>query len=261
MVAKAKKTPNNNLITFPNVSALQIILAGFTKRSKKIINEDSDSNTLPQTIIDDNVEIPVSELLHEKDKRVYFFLDTRKIKNKLWSNMFDVTNSGPLPAVTNKPCWWCRHSFQTKPIGCPLKYYSYDADDINSIRFREKLEKEGFPTETTDLFETEGYFCSFPCCKAYIISQRGNIKYKESSSLLSLLFITFYGSQKSLPTITAPSWKLLKEYGGHLSIQEFRSSFGQLEYQETVNVRRPYMFSSSQYISEHKLKPFKSIKE
>jgi len=28
----------------------------------------------------------------------------------------------------------------------------------------------------------------------------------------------------------APSWKLLKEYGGHFSIEQFRKSFNTIEY-------------------------------
>ena len=57
------------------------------------------------------------------------------------------------------------------------------------------------------------------------------------------------------PEITpAPSWRLLKAYGGHLTIQAFRSSFHRLRYGETVNVKRPYMYYLCDYFKEEKIK-------
>jgi hypothetical protein len=258
--AKSKKVSPTSVI-FPGISAVQVILSGYAPQKKKIIVENNSTDELPQTLInaDEDADIPVVDLLHEKSKKAYYFLDTRKVQIKYWGVMLDVTMNGILPSTTTKPCWWCRHSFKTRPIGCPLVYHHNKKEGIDKERYEQKLKDANIPADRNDFFETEGYFCSFPCCKAYILSQRNNVKYKESPGLLSLLLYILYRSKDIIPV--APSWKLLKEYGGHLTIQEFRSSFGKLEYEETVNSRKPYMFCSSQYIAEKRLKLFRGVRE
>ena len=256
---KAPRTPTSFVLS--DISAIQVILSGYAAQTKKILVENDDKDALPQTLItaDEDADIPVVDLLHEKSKKAYYFLDTRKIQIKYWGNMLDVTSNGSLPSYTNKPCWWCRHLFKTRPIGCPLVYHPHKKEGVDKERFEEKLKAANISRDGNDFFETEGYFCSFPCCKAYILSQRNNMKYKDSAGLLSLLMYSIYRRRDIIPA--APSWKLLKDYGGHLTIQEFRSSFGKLEYEETINTRRPYMFCSSQYISEKRLKLFRGVRE
>ena len=229
-----------------------------------------------QTIVDftpqEEEEVNMSALTHDKSKRAMWFLDAHKTKAKYWVSMIDVTqcegsgvtegsrNSnteggiiGSLPSHTSKPCWWCRHTFATKVLGCPIKYNPCKLNSVERTRVEQKFRKSKLSTTALDFFETEGMFCSFPCVKAYILSQNLNSRYKESTTLLSLLYIKLTGS-----TIThippSPSWKVLVEYGGHLTIKEYRATFGKLEYTETVSVRRPYMFCSSKYIEERRIK-------
>ena len=250
-----------NSIVLKNINAVQVILSHYAKNQKKPLSiEPEEKDALPQTFVnEEEVDISVNDLMHEKSKRAYYFLDTRKIQNKFWNIMIDTTMNGSLPSTTTKPCWWCRHSFQTKPIGCPLRYNVNKQNGIEKERFDEKFISADLPIDTNDFFETEGIFCSFPCCKAYILNQRNSSKYKESATLLTLLFYIFYNKVADFDP--APSWKLLKDYGGHLTIQEFRSTFGKLAYDETVNIRRPFMFCSSQYIAERKIKLFRGVKE
>jgi hypothetical protein len=256
---KAKK-PSPTSFSLPGISAVQVILSGYASHTRKIMVDD-DEEALPQTLIgnDEEADIPITDLLHEKSKKAYYFLDTRKIQNKYWGNMLDITMNGALPSSTNKPCWWCRCPFKTRPIGCPLVYHSHKKEGIDKERLEEKFKNANIALDKNDFFETEGCFCSFPCCKAFILNQRNSTKYKEAAALLSLLFYTLYKRKDELPA--APSWKTLKDYGGHLTIQEFRASFGKLEYEETVNNRRPYMFCSSQYISEKRLKLFRGVRD
>lgn len=288
----ATKKSKSSIFTLKDISAIQTVLSAFaTRNSKKLldINENA-KDSIPQTFLSQEIEeiaeIPMADLLHEKSKRAYYFLDARKAQNKFWAIMIDVTQNGPLPNTTQKPCWWCRHKFSTKPIGCPLKYHPQKSTGIEKERFEEKLKSAGLPVDSNDFFETEGCFCSFPCCKAFILDQKGSVKYKESLTLLSLLFSILYSTDKRPVGIfsldrtknptkqdalktndadekrdfpVAPSWKLLKDYGGHLTIEQWRATFGKLEYDPTVNTRRPYMFCSSQYISEKKIKLFKNI--
>lgn len=252
-----------NILTLKNFSGVQAILAGYVESSStKILNIETE-NDMPQTIIGDeeNEETPISDLLHEKSKRCYYFLDKKK-QTKYWRIMYDLTLSGPLPQTTNKNCWWCRSKFQTIPIGCPIKYNNHKDSSIEKERFEQKRKAKGVSvpdTGDTDFFETIGIFCSFPCCKAYILEQKNLGKYSESLTLLTLLFKKiFAGVEPDFPI--APSWKLLKEYGGHLTIQEFRQTFGIFEYVNTVNFRRHYMYNTSEYIEEKKIKLFKPNK-
>jgi hypothetical protein len=263
-----KKGKSDTTFSLNNVNIVQLMLSR-NVRSKKPIFIDSTNSPLGQgdtsTIVaidDEASDIPITDLLHEKSKRAMYFLDTRKIQHKFWGTMIDVTENGPLPVSTSKPCWWCTNAFRGMPVGCPLKYYP-NSSGVLQQRFKEKLKGANYPAKdleiSNEFFETEGYFCSFPCCKAYITDQRNNVKYKDSNSLLSLLYKIFYGRPPDFPE--APSWKLLKEYGGHYTIEEFRASFGQLEFAETVNIRRPYMFCTSQYIAEKRVKLFRGVKD
>lgn len=221
-----------------------------------------------QTIVDltpgQEEDVNMSSLTHDKSKRAMWFLDSHKTKAKYWVSMIDVTQSesttkteggiiGSLPSHTSKPCWWCRHTFATKVLGCPIKYNPCKLNSVERTRVEQKFRKSKLPTTSFDFFETEGIFCSFPCIKAYILSHNLNSRYKESSTLLSLLYLKLTGSSISyIPP--APSWKVLIEYGGHLNIKEYRATFGKLEYTETVSIRRPYMFCSSKYIEERRIK-------
>ncbi len=274
-VKKTVKPKTTNII-LKDISAVQTVLACYAvhnTKSTKVLKMKDGKDTISQTLIGDidgeDTDIPVTQLLYEKSKRAYYFLDARKMQNKFWCIMVDVTLSGPLPSSIQKPCWWCRHKFNFRPIGCPLKYNSNKCTGIEKERYEEKLKNTNLPASTNDFFETEGIFCSFPCCKAFILDQHGSAKYKESITLLSLLFSILHGIQSVFsvsgnPEIdfpAAPSWKLLREYGGHLTIEEYRATFGKLEYFVTVNVRRPYMYSSSQYIAEKKIKLFKDARD
>jgi hypothetical protein len=258
------KPSSKTTFVLKHLNASQTILSHYVK-VKKPINFDQDhqgdDETLPQTLIQDQetIDIPVSELLYEKSKRAYYFLDTHKTQNKYWCNMIDVLNNGPLPSSTSKPCWWCRHSFGTRPIGCPTHYYPCTTAGVDTARVKEKLEDAGLPIDTLDFFETDGMFCSFPCVKAFILDNGNKAKYKNSAGLLTLLFKLVHGMYMPIPR--AGPWTTLKVYGGHLTIVEFRAAFGKLAYEETNGSRRPYMFASARYISENKIKLFRGVKE
>ena len=192
---KTKPIPKKDLIILTNLNAIQVITSGYagssgkSTKSKKVIVVKSKKDDLPQTIIDglttsdDEPEFSISELLHDKSKRCMLFLNSHKTPVKSWGVMIDLTQSGPLPLTTKKPCWWCRNTFHTQPVGCPIKYFP-NLQDPNSdtLLFLEKLETlTTYPTTTHDFFETEGLFCSGPCCKAYIRSQHGKINTRTLS--------------------------------------------------------------------------------
>lgn len=253
-VSRASSGGRERWFVLTDVSALQVVLSSTVKTTKKPVTIDAqESETLPQTVVPgDEDDVPITDILQERSKRLHLFFDERKNTIKCWPVMIDHTIDGLMPTTTTRPCWWCRASFTTRPIGCPLKYTPLTG--IERSRVVPRIEAMGL-TPTEGAFETEGMFCSFPCCKAYIIEQRQDVKYKDSLGLLGQLYTALYDKRPEYPI--APSWKLIDTWGGHLTIQQYRASFTRVEYEETINIRRPYIFCSSQYLAERKIKPFR----
>jgi hypothetical protein len=76
---------------------------------------------------------------------------------------------------------------------------------------------------TAAVFYTDGIFCDFPCCKAWI-DDDATIDASErviKNILLHTIFIKRYKMNKLI--YPAPHWRLLKIFGGHLGIDQFRS--------------------------------------
>jgi hypothetical protein len=182
-----------------------------------------------------------------KSKKTVVFQDPSKSPQKLWITMYDLHGSS-LPMSTSKKCHNCHHGFKSSPIGLPLRYVvPKTKEEIDKAR--ERFRSMNVTSETFEYFETEGYYCSFPCVKNAIL-EKDSVKYRSSLSLLNLLYYKMYGKETLIPR--APGFEMLNEYGGYMNIEEFRGSFGVLDLRELPNLRRPFMFSSSSYILEKK---------
>jgi len=86
-------------------------------------------------------------------------------------------------------------------------------------------EKENERIIPNDYYETDGAFCSFNCCMAFIKDNIHNPLYKNSKNLLIKMYIHVFNPTSKFKINTAPSWRLLKSYGGFMGIDEFRNSF------------------------------------
>lgn len=162
--------------------------------------------------------------------------------------------NGVMPSATDKNCWWCRNKFSNQPIGIPIMYYpDTNAFELgassNGVLIQKYFEKENIILNENDFFDVEGIFCSFPCCKAYIKEHQFNSKYKYSQSNLTLLYAKLY-EELDLDIPCAPSWKILEDYGGTLTIEQFRDSVDKKYYNLTTNIKRPYMFITGIYFEE-----------
>ncbi len=175
--------------------------------------------------------------------------------------MIDIYSGGAVPRFTNKKCFGnCRSKHKNHPVGCPIKYHSIKKDNqtkaskLNEQRFIERLKEANLPTDELDFFETEGLFCGINCVKGYILQKlaEGKRRYQKSLTLLTLMQLRLFGEISIIDK--TPSWKLLKEWGGHLDARELRASVGKLIYIETPNIRRPYMYSSATYTRELRLR-------
>jgi hypothetical protein len=118
----------------------------------------------------------------------------------------------PYSELRKHHCWFCRYPipYEWHPIGIPLKH-KVDGDKVDS-------------------FDCEGIFCSFNCCCAYL-NEHHEYRFKDSSILLLMMYRKLFQHYKTITSIIpSPSWKLLKEYGGHLSIEDYRKSLQHIDY-------------------------------
>jgi len=192
----------------------------------------------------------------------FAFYDVNK-KSKKWVMTMVSTNNGQsLPDRTDIHCYWCKHQFETSPLGCPISTQEpsyvivsnsaiYDKTSYRTRTLPEYERKAMISTRAFDelidngneviihgsnkKFVTDGVFCSFNCVKAYIMDNHNDRMYEYSNHLLNLLYKYCTGSYYNGRIIPAPSWRLLKSFGGHLTIQEFRKSFDIVEFIDTCN--------------------------
>lgn len=110
-------------------------------------------------------------------------------------------------------CWWDRHTFNTYPIGIPIKYIEED-----------------------DTFLCDGIFCSLCCAKSFIKEHSKNFRYRESPYLLKLMYVKLGGKLgDKIPM--ASDWRVLDVFGGHITIKEFRDIFCRYSYTQTHNIQ------------------------
>jgi len=156
--------------------------------------------------------------------------------------MIDYVKYGCLPERTDLWCRHCQHTFNTSPIGIPIKYVRRKPD-------KEQLDDDKI-SGTNDYFLTYGVVCSFPCGLTFIDDNKHKPMFRNSKSLLYSLHHKIYGTE--LKASKAPSCDCLKVHGGHLSIEEFRKSFCNCNYVITENIKRPYMVAVGRYIEERR---------
>ena len=187
------------------------------------------------------------------------FETQRKFSSEGYSNGYD--------------CFWCRNQIPSHVIGigCPIKfvssqavktYYSEISKDTYTIKEsitpnrKKKIEEFGdgrLVIHEKDYYLTDGIFCSFNCCMAYISENREKSMYSMSEMLLLKMYNNIYPDK--IPCIQeAPHWRLLKQSGGHLTIKQFRESFSKIEYQEHGSVNIDPKCKSLGTLFEEKLK-------
>jgi hypothetical protein len=107
------------------------------------------------------------------------------------------------PEKTDVCCWWCCHSFNTRPLGMPRLFD---------------------PQKNT--FSVIGCFCSFNCILAYNATDK--FVRCTPADITSMHRIVTGDDSVTLTTNKlkkAPDRSVLRMFGGNLSIDEFRSSF------------------------------------
>lgn len=210
--------------------------------------------TLPSNIGDidpvpDNTTLIDDLGSSHRTPEVISFLDESKRLIKCDVSMINLHTGKPMGSEEQYHCFWCKHPIPIgiRPIGCPLKYVPHQAvksyhSDISKDKY---TIKENITETMADIIEggddkrmslirkgyysTDGAFCSFNCCMAYIEDNRRNSLYRDSKKLLLKMYNSM--NEEEIDGIEeAHHWRKLKVFGGQLSIEQFRSTFGKIEY-------------------------------
>lgn len=212
------------------------------KKSKKTYNK-----SISPLFVDGN---------EKTSKKLTCFLDAKKNKIKLWPIMVDSDGSGVLPLSTTKPCRNCHHTFTTQPIGCPIRYIpELDEKDPVRIQIINFLKKNNYQHDTNYCFLTEKIFCCEPCIKSYILQcisvEPWSSKYNNALSYLTMMVKKKYDIKGVPDRIKcADTIDCLEAYGGHVNINDYRDEKRNVKYENTINIKRPIMFSCTQFIEE-----------
>lgn len=206
---------------------------------------EDDTNPTNTTKIDDLDII-------KRTPEIISFLDESKRLRKCTVSMIDFQNNRHVGEGKKYKCFWDRDAIpkNIQPIGCPIKYVPNKAtksyhSEISKEKYTivenvtdkkaKKLEKKNDPRitiEQKNYYQTDGIFCSFNCCMAYIQApeNKHNPLYRHSESLLLKMYNDLNPEEKMIEIVPAPHWRTLQEFGGHLDIEHFRESFNKVSY-------------------------------
>lgn len=112
-------------------------------------------------------------------------------------------------------CWWCTFTIDETSgqlLGCPIN-----------------VTREG----NKKIYSTDGVFCSFNCVKAYILQkEQFDVLYENSHILLGHMFCDMNGFITPITIEPAPDKKLLLDYGGYMTKEQYYECFNRLLYTE-----------------------------
>tara|TARA_Y100000389_G_scaffold190678_1_gene215782 strand:+ start:14439 stop:15485 length:1047 start_codon:yes stop_codon:yes gene_type:complete len=130
------------------------------------------------------------------------------------------------PQKTNISCWWCCHTFDTRPIALPQSY-------------------------SDNTFKVSGCFCSFNCAHAYNRSLKDPHTWERESLLKYMKRLIFPGEKDEI--IAAPKKEILEAFGGTISIEQYRKQLDVIEQQYRLVI--PPMISIVPQVEELQVQP------
>lgn len=181
---------NNEMLHFENVEGIFD-----TENNSKILNKEITEDDIVQNK-NGAKKKKVEEI--EANERTSP-ISTEITKKKTLSNLFkQFCHCESYPEKTDICCWWCCHKFNTIPISLPYKY-------------------------DNGKFHSYGVFCSFNCAAAYNFSS-DDYNNNERYMLLNLLYKKITNSNEMVKIKMSPPKELLRSFGGHLDIDEYRKN-------------------------------------
>ena len=164
-------------------------------------NEDSNNT---DSLIDNSNKIKNSKIskLQKSSKKI---VEKNMKTMKYFNDEFDCGNE---ILISPYKCYHCHHNFNNKPFFLPVDYNS----DL-------------------DRFKVTGNFCSPNCVKSYALNSK---IYENKIYLIGHMYRKLFGPNYIIKP--APPIQTLKEYGGKLSIEEFRANFDNLKQYSIKNI-------------------------
>ena len=135
---------------------------------------------------------------------------------------YDANKKKEWPTSVDTHCLWCCCPFDTPPVPLPKKLIK-------------------------NKFYVEGCFCSFNCAASYNFDKNFTDKW-ERYSLLHLLYSKTY-EKPCNKIVVAPPKEVLKIFGGHMSIQEYRKNL--ITNEKSYKIINPPIISIIPKIEEH----------
>jgi len=208
LLKKRGRKPKNKPIDKTENPVLQSeeeqIIAHLPISLEDIINSSPNTNTTNDDIFiksEAELKIPSKKENHlNNDEEIIKKINQKIIETEkifMFGKSINKVNVHNIKFSETTKCYWCKHTFETPSVELPEDYYN-------------------------NIFYCEGNYCSWNCAKAYNIDLNDTSTWKRES-LLNLMFYKSYGIFKEI--IPAPSWLMLSDYGGNLSINEFRNLF------------------------------------
>jgi hypothetical protein len=198
------------------------------KVSKKIKNQCDTSRIIKSQveIMDETKKSVICEISHCPSSRENSFCKNDRVVAKQ-------SKEG------NVSCFWDRHKIVGMIVKCPLRYKPKQIVKVykseiskeeytikeNVVKFQNQQNFSMIP----DNLEVTDAFCSFNCCLAWIRDNKHNRRYDQSEMLLHKIYKTIMtensvNEEDFIRLTPAPDWRTLVEYGGSLSIDEFRKN-------------------------------------
>lgn len=192
--------------------------------------------------------ILINSLVKPDEKQISFLSDTKNnvtcfpVFMNFKTGVFKLNNE---LKETIYNCFWCRHHIPSKyiPIPIPIKYVPHrivkkytsniknnsyfipeDVSELALQRILKDEKDENAVIENNDYYFYDGLACSWNCALAFILDNRRDPTYELSKMLLFELYFKFNPNSENTPK-PAQSWRLLIEYGGIKTIEEFRKDF------------------------------------
>lgn len=197
MINKIDQTTVTNINTEEEKIILHLPVTINEINNSYIVNDNNDYDMddifiKPENNNNNNCESDATENLKNNYKNNYTSSEvygmTQKTPNKIISQSLSFNK--------NTKCWWCRNHFESPAVQLPEDYYD-------------------------NTFYCIGHFCSFNCTKSYNLDLNDSLTWKRES-LLNLFYYQTYSENKYIHP--APHWMTLNEYGGYLTIEEFREN-------------------------------------
>lgn len=210
------------------------------RRPKKqtLIFDKQGSSVALDTPIIAHLPIMYSDIINDTNNDIFIkndmtnneFTEIEKLKKHIDELTLKLTkyekNIKPviMQCSNNSKCWWCKYAFNTHSVEMPESYYN-------------------------GVFNCTGIFCSWECMMAYSIDINDD-NIQKRCSLINMMYWKTYNTYKVIKP--APSWKILIDFGGTISIDEYRASLtiNDMDY----NYIKPPMISRISYIEKIPIK-------